>query len=58
MTASEAAQYLRVSTGALAQQRYRRLGPPYVRLGPKTIRYRLEDLERWIGSSVVESSGR
>ena len=53
LTTSEAASYLRMTTPALAQLRYRRVGPDFIRLGKRSIRYRLGDLEEWISRGVV-----
>ncbi|MFI9295360.1 helix-turn-helix domain-containing protein [Streptomyces gardneri] len=44
LTTTQAAEYLSVSTGTLANWRYRREGPPFVKAG-KSVRYRLKDLE-------------
>lgn len=53
LTAGEVSAYLRVTEAALAQMRYRGTGPDFVRLGPRSIRYRREDLNRWIESRSV-----
>lgn len=45
---AEVAEYLGVSVGALATQRYRGEGIPYVRLSARAIRYRWEDVEAWL----------
>lgn len=50
MTAAEAAGYLRVSLRQL--RRFVAKDLPYVVLGPRCYRYRLEDLERWVEGRV------
>jgi excisionase family DNA binding protein len=53
MTREQAAEYLNISVDALAMHAYRGSGPPYVRLGHRTIRYRKADLDQWLEDSVV-----
>ena len=48
MTATEAGDLLAMTRGALAQLRYMGTGPKFVKLGGRSVRYRLEDLEEWI----------
>jgi len=43
----EAGRLLGLSEGALAARRSRGQAPPFVRLGPKAIRYQLADLLRF-----------
>jgi excisionase family DNA binding protein len=54
MSATEVAELLGVSTGSLAQMRYMRKGPDYVRLSGRRVRYRRADVERWLQSRRVE----
>lgn len=51
LTASEAAFYLRTSKSTLAKRRMKGCGPAFVRIG-RAVRYRLSDLDAWMGSSV------
>jgi len=54
----EAAEYLGVGLIALRDWRYRRIGPPYIRLGHRTVRYRKSDLDAWLERQrVVMGSG-
>lgn len=55
LTPDQAAACLGVSRGALAQWRYLGMGPRYLALTPKTIRYRRAQLEEWI--DAAERSG-
>ena len=57
MTTEEAAKYLGYSEYSLRKSRSKGQGtlggkpaPPFVRIGPKTIRYKQEDLDEWIES--------
>lgn len=51
----EAAQYIGMSASYLQHARLRNEGPPFVRLGRRTIRYRVEDLQRFLGEHRVET---
>lgn len=44
----EAATYLKVQPGTLKTWRWSGKGPRFIRVGKKSIRYRLEDLEAFI----------
>lgn len=48
------ADYLSIPTGTLANWRYQGRGPSYVHIG-RHVRYRAEDIARWIESSVSYS---
>ncbi|MHC0430674.1 helix-turn-helix transcriptional regulator [Streptomyces sp. O3] len=50
LTPKQAATYLSVSPGTLANWRYRNEGPDYVKLGSRCVRYRPTDLELWLTS--------
>ncbi len=49
LTPEQLAKRWVVSTGTLANWRYKRMGPDYVRLagGNGMVRYRLQDIEKW-----------
>lgn len=47
-TTKEAALYLRVSPHTLIKHRQESIGPKYVRIGSRTIRYRVSDLNNYI----------
>jgi len=47
LTTQEAAEFLKIGKSTLEQARLTGSGPPYVRFGPKAIRYRVSDLEGW-----------
>ena len=48
----EAASILRVEVETLADWRFHRIGPPYVKTG-RLVRYRPSDLEQWIRDRTV-----
>ena len=49
-----AAKYLGVQPGTLTAWRHRGQGPVFIRVG-RLVRYREEDLERWVTERAVES---
>lgn len=54
LTESEAAELLHLSPTTLKKWRRTRSGPTYYRLG-SAVRYKREDLDRFIGESAVHS---
>lgn len=56
MRIPEAAEYLHMSPGALAQLRYTGKGPKYMAPTPKTILYRKEWCDSWLAASVRVST--
>ncbi len=58
MTAGEAGDLLSMTTGALAQLRYTGTGPQFIKLGGRSVRYRREDIEAWIGSCARIRTGQ
>ena len=57
LTTQQAAEYLNVSAAFLNRDRIEDMRIPYVRIGTRTIRYRIEDLEAYVDGRL-ESSGR
>lgn len=53
LTPSEAAEMLGVTEQTLAEWRRHRHGPPYLRLGHRTVRYDLAALEAWLEAREV-----
>lgn len=53
LTPSEAARVLRRSLSALNRDRSLKTGLPFVRVGPRTIRYRRADIESFIAGRRV-----
>lgn len=47
MDPTEMSQYLGIPTGTLANWRYQRRGPAFVRVG-RHVRYRAEDVGEWL----------
>lgn len=57
LTSGEVAQYLRVTEHTLRQQRWRGIGPPYVRTAGRVL-YRREDVEQWLAVRRVDPAER
>lgn len=55
--AQEVAEYLRTTPNQLNRLRFEGRGPQFVRLG-RSIRYRWEDVHRWVDESVHTTSAR
>lgn len=53
LTTEEAAEFLGMSFQFLERDRWKGATIPYVRVGSRSIRYRLEDLENYLLSRVV-----
>lgn len=51
----EAAKVLKVAAGTLAHWRRTGQGPPYFRLGPRTIVYQRADLEIWLWAQLART---
>jgi len=56
LTPAEAADVLGLSPRTLETHRQRGKGPPYVRVTARTIRYRSEDVERFIAAQLRAST--
>ncbi len=55
LTCREAAEFLGVPIGTLAQWRSQRRGPPYIKLEGRLVRYRGSELEKWLERQTVET---
>jgi predicted DNA-binding transcriptional regulator AlpA len=55
ITPPEAAEICGVAVNTLCDWRLHRVGPPYIRLGHRTVRYPLEELMVWIAQNRVAS---
>ena len=53
MTTREVAERLRISEKTVVAWRYQRRGPRFYKLGPRTVRYRREDIEAFARSMPV-----
>lgn len=56
LTQKEAGNYIGISFLTLANWRVAGKGPRFVRLSPRKIAYRIEDLDRWLGERVYQST--
>jgi predicted DNA-binding transcriptional regulator AlpA len=54
LTPKQAAEFLSVSEGTLAQWRSQSRGPVFIKLEGRLVRYRARDLENYIAGRVVE----
>ena len=52
----EAGGYLSISTNALERMRRCGGGPRFAKLGRRTVRYRVEDLDAWMAARVVANT--
>mgnify|MGYP003979075097 FL=1 len=52
----EAANYLNLSEATLERDRWRGGDIPYIRVGPRAIRYDLEQLDEYIDRNTVKNS--
>ncbi|SEC53981.1 helix-turn-helix transcriptional regulator [Arthrobacter woluwensis] len=52
LTAEEIASWLGKSVQSLAQDRYRGVGPAFIRVGTRAVRYRKADVEAWLTEVV------
>jgi hypothetical protein len=57
LTPGQVAERYQVSAETLKDWRYRRVGPPHLKLG-RNVRYRLSDLKRWERSQEPEAASR
>ena len=53
LTPDEAAKHLAVKTSTLRQWRYAGSGPAYSKINARLVRYRFEDLDRWLNEARV-----
>jgi excisionase family DNA binding protein len=53
LTPKEAAEFLGIPLGTLAQWRSQRRGPPYIKLEERLVRYRRSDLEEYLAGRLV-----
>jgi len=54
----QVAEMLNVTTHSLYVWRKKGIGPVYVKLNGRTVRYRQEDVEEWIKSKTVQTNRR
>lgn len=57
LTSEEVAEELSVGLQMLANWRYAGTGPAYIKLGPKTVRYRRAALEAWLEANTRTRTG-
>ena len=52
----EAAEYLNLSEATMERDRWRKGDIPYIRIGPRAIKYDLEQLNEYIESNTVKNT--
>lgn len=57
LTSGELAEKLHKSAAALAQWRYKGIGPKFIKLG-SGIRYRASDVEAWLDAQTRQQTGQ
>lgn len=58
LSTAQAAHYIGVTKGCLDRWRLQGKGPPWIRIGTRIIRYRIEDLDEWLRNNRIDPSGR
>ena len=53
LTRKEAAEYLGVSVPQMCSWAYKKRGPPFIKLGPRMVRYRAKDLKAMLENGLV-----
>lgn len=48
LTPKEAAEIYGLSVATLSAWRANKQGPPFLRIGPRLVRYRRSDFDRWV----------
>ena len=56
LNTDSAADLLGLSKSTLEHWRMVRKGPPFVRVGPRCIRYRRADLDAWLSQQLIEAN--
>jgi predicted DNA-binding transcriptional regulator AlpA len=56
LTEREAARFLGMTVSFLRARRIRGGGPPFIRVGSRTVRYDVRDLEGWIEAQRRQST--
>ena len=49
----EAARILGLAVQTLRNWRFKRVGPDYLKVGARAVRYKIEDLETWIENNRI-----
>jgi len=50
----EAAKILGLSVQTLRNWRFKRIGPPYLKVGSRSVRYSPEDLYKWLEGQKIQ----
>lgn len=55
LKASYVADWIEIEEKTLAQWRWRRVGPPYIKVGHQ-VRYRRSDVQAWLDANTVSTT--
>ncbi|UKA59199.1 helix-turn-helix transcriptional regulator [Arthrobacter sp. FW306-2-2C-D06B] len=56
LKAQALADWLGVTPGALAQMRYLGKGPKFIKLGGRSVRYRVSDVNEWLDAQTRQQT--
>jgi hypothetical protein len=56
LTQSQTAAFLHIEPRTLESWRQRRIGPRFIRYSQRCVRYRIEDLRKWVEGKIVETA--
>ena len=56
LTQTDAAEILKIGARSLEQWRYKGIGPKFVRISGRAIRYRQSDIDAWVQANVRQST--
>jgi predicted DNA-binding transcriptional regulator AlpA len=57
LTERQCSDHLNVPAPTLTRWRHRRIGPPFIKLGARQVRYRLSEVEAWLAAHAVATDG-
>lgn len=57
LTAAQAADYLGLHPTTLASWRVQGIGPKYIKIGARNVRYRDSDIETWLEANARSATG-
>lgn len=57
LTPAEVADIIGVDPQLLADWRHRKVGPPFLKLGHRTVRYDAKAVERWFRAHTTHTNG-
>lgn len=58
LTTEQLAEFLGVSVRTVEDWRFDRKGPSHIRLGPRTVRYRSDEVLEWLAGADADGAAR